>query len=135
MPATAAETVDRVTLFASLSGRERRKLAGELRERRFAAGDALSSEDEGGIGFFLIAEGTATVSVHGEAKRTLGPGDFFGEMALITGQPRSAAITADTDVQTYVLSQWAFKPLVMDHPEIAWELLQILARRVRETQV
>lgn len=135
MTLSAAETVDQVQLFASLGKRQRHKLADELRERRYSAGDAISSEDQGGIGFFLIAEGSATVSVHGAARRSLGPGDFFGEMALITGEPRSAAIVADSDMVTYVLSQWNFKPLVMDHPEVAWELLRLLAHRVRETQV
>ncbi len=56
-------------------------------------------------------------------------------MALITGQTRSARITAQTDVQCWVLSQWHFKPLVLEHPELAWALLEILANRVRETQV
>jgi len=134
MPLSAAETVDLVPLFASLGKRERRKLASGLNERRYSAGDALSSEHDGGIGFFLVAEGSATVTVNGNPRRTLGPGDYFGEMALITGEPRSAAIRADTDMVTYVLSQWNFKPLVVDHPEVAWELLKVLAHRLRATQ-
>jgi CRP-like cAMP-binding protein len=134
MPLSAAETVDLVPLFESLGKRERRKLASGLNERRYSAGDALSSEHEGGIGFFLVAEGSATVTVNGNPRRTLGPGDYFGEMALITGEPRSAAIRADTDMVTYVLSQWNFKPLVVDHPEVAWELLKVLAHRLRATQ-
>ncbi len=86
-------------------------------------------------GFFLIGEGTAEVRIgDGATAGTLGPGDTFGEMALITGERRSAAITAQTDVQCWVLSQWHFKPLVMENPEIAWSLLEILALRVRETQ-
>jgi len=134
MPLSAAETVDLVPLFSSLGKRERRKLASGLNERRYSAGDALSSEHDGGIGFFLVAEGSATVTVNGNPRRTLGPGDYFGEMALITGEPRSAAIRADTDMVTYVLSQWNFKPLVVDHPEVAWELLKVLAHRLRATQ-
>lgn len=134
---TAAETVDRAPLFASLSAKARKNLASDLRERRYAAGDAMTSEDQGGVGFFIIAEGAAEVRVAGAAEpaRTLGPGDVFGEMALITGETRSAAITARTDVQCWVLSQWHFKPLVLDNPELAWALLEILARRVRDTQV
>ena len=134
MPLSAAETVDLVPLFSSLGKRERRKLASGLNERRYSAGDALSSEHDGGIGFFLVAEGSATVTVNGNPRRTLGPGDYFGEMALITGEPRSAAIRADTDMVTYVLSQWNFKPLVVDNPEVAWELLKVLAHRLRATQ-
>jgi len=134
MTLSAAETVDQVQLFSSLGKRERRKLADGLKERRYSSGDALSSEHEGGIGFFLVAEGSATVTVNGNPRRTLGPGDYFGEMALITGEPRSAAITADTEMVAYVLSQWNFKPLVLDHPEVAWELLRVLAHRLRATQ-
>jgi len=132
----ALETLDRCALFSSLTPKAREKAAGELRERRFAAGETMSSEDRGGVGFFVIAEGTATVTV-GQTGMTaaLGPGDWFGEMALITGQPRSAGIVADTDVQCWVLSQWHFKPLVLEHPEMAWSLLEVLARRVRETQL
>ena len=132
---TAAETVDRCALFSPLSAKERARVAADLRERRYAAGDAMTSEDQGGVGFFLIGEGTAEVRIgDGGPAGTLGPGDTFGEMALITGETRSAAITAQTDVQCWVLSQWHFKPLVMENPEVAWSLLEILALRVRETQ-
>lgn len=131
----ASETIDLCPLFAGLSTKDRGKIAAELRERRYSAGDAMTSEDQGGVAFFLIGEGEATVSVGDrEAIRRLGPGDFFGEMALITGQTRSAAIVADTDVQCWALSQWHFKPVVLDHPQVAWALLEVLARRVRETQ-
>ena len=130
---SAAETVDRCALFRPLSSKERARLAADLRERRYAAGDAMTSEDQGGVGFFLIGEGTAELRIgDGATTGTLGPGDTFGEMALITGERRSAAITAQTDLQCWVLSQWHFKPLVMENPEIAWSLLEILALRVRE---
>lgn len=133
---TAAETVDRCPLFSTLSPKARSKVAADLRERRYAAGDAMTSEDQGGVGFFLIGEGTASVSVGDDRDAgTLGPGDAFGEMALITGQTRSARITAQTDVQCWVMSQWHFKPLVLENPPLAWALLETLALRVRETQV
>jgi CRP/FNR family cyclic AMP-dependent transcriptional regulator len=135
MATSAEDTIARSPLFESLSGRERRSLAESLTERRYAAGHQISSEEVGGIGFFLIAEGTATVSVAGAVKGSLGPGDHFGEMALITGKTRSATVIADSDMVTYVLSRWHFKPLVMDHPEIAWALLEQLANRVRDNQV
>lgn len=132
---SAAETVDRCPLFASLSPKERAKVAADMRERRYAAGDAMTSEDHGGVGFFVIGEGAADVGVgETEHARRLGPGDSFGEMALITGLTRSARITAATDVQCWVLSQWHFKPLVLEQPQLAWALLEILAHRVRETQ-
>lgn len=134
MPTSAEETIARTPLLKSLSDRDRKSLAQSLHERRFDAGHHISSVDSGGIGFFLVAEGTATVLVGGEPRATLGPGDHFGEMALITGKARSAEIVADTEVLTYVLTSWHFKPLVMDNPEIAWALLEQLANRVRENQ-
>ena len=133
---SASETVDLCPLFASLGAKDRARVAADLRERRYTAGDAMTSEDHGGVAFFLIGEGEATVSVAGRgAVKRLGPGDYFGEMALITGNTRSAAIAADTDVQCWVLSQWHFKPIVLEHSEIAWALLEVLAARVAETQV
>ena len=133
---SASETVDLCPLFASLGTKERAKIAADLRERRYEAGDAMTSEDQGGVAFFLIGEGQATVSVAGRGDvGHLGPGDYFGEMALITGHTRSAAIVADTDVQCWALSQWHFKPTVLEHSEVAWALLEVLAQRVAETQV
>lgn len=132
----ALETLDRCELFASLTPKARAAAAAEMRERRFAAGEVMSSEDRGGVGFFVIAEGTAEVTVAATGwSRTLGAGDCFGEMALITGQTRSAGIVAATEVQCWVLSQWHFKPLVMENPGLAWALLEVLAHRVRETQL
>ncbi len=132
---SASETVDLCPLFAGIGAKDRAKIAADLRERRYAAGDAMTSEDQGGVAFFLIGEGEATVSVSGRgAVQRLGPGDYFGEMALITGHTRSAAILAETDVQCWALSQWHFKPIVLEHSEVAWALLEVLAGRVAKTQ-
>jgi CRP-like cAMP-binding protein len=131
---TALETIDRSALFESLDAKTRKQLAADMSERRFAAGEEMSTEDRGGVGFFLIAEGTASVSVKGTPKGQLLPGMHYGEMALLTGGTRGATILADTEVQCWVLSQWHFKPLVQNNPEIAWKLLQELAQRVRAYQ-
>ena len=135
MTPTAAETIDRIQLLASLSKRTRRKLAEGVMERRYNVGDALSTVDGDGFGFFLIAEGTATVMVNDSPRRTIGPGDYFGELALITGEPRSAAIRAGTDMVVYVIAEHDFKPLVRENPDVAWGLLDLLAHRLRELEV
>ena len=133
---SASETVDLCPLFAGLGAKDRAKIAADLRARRYAAGDAVTAEDQGGVAFFLIGEGEATVSVGGRGEvRRLGPGDYFGEMALIAGQTRSAGLVADTDMQCWALSQWHFKPVVLEHASVAWALLEVLAARVAETQV
>jgi CRP-like cAMP-binding protein len=131
---TAAETIDRIDLFASLDDRARKRLADDLRERRFEPGSEVSTEERGGVGFFLVGDGTLSVSVKGEPAGTLGPGDYFGEMALLTNGSRGARIVADGEVQCWVLSQWNFKPFVHEHPDVAWQLLQRLAERVRSYQ-
>jgi CRP/FNR family cyclic AMP-dependent transcriptional regulator len=80
----------------------------------------------------VIAEGNANVTVGGEQRGTLGPGDYFGEIALIDDGVRTASITAATDLLTYGMTPWEFRPFVEEHPEVAWTLLRTLARRARE---
>jgi CRP-like cAMP-binding protein len=87
-----------------------------------------------GTGFFIVVEGNATVSVSGEQRATLGPGDSFGEIALIDEGTRSATITAATDLRCYGLTAWEFRPFVEEHPQVAWPLLKQMARRLREAQ-
>jgi CRP/FNR family cyclic AMP-dependent transcriptional regulator len=132
--ATSQDALARVPLFSGLPKRDLKRLADTLSERTFPAGTKITSEDKGGAGFFVIADGTATVRVRGAERRSLGPNDYFGEMALIDGDLRSAEIVADTDVRCYGLTSWNFKPFVEDHPEVAWCLLEALVRRVRAAE-
>jgi CRP/FNR family cyclic AMP-dependent transcriptional regulator len=125
------ELVQQVPLFSDLSKKEAEELARTFKERTFAAGDVIAAEGQRGIGFFLIASGTAKVTRGGEDRITLGPGDYFGEIALIDDGPRTATVTADTDLHCYGLTSWEFKPLVETNAEIAWKLLEGLAKRVR----
>ena len=133
MPASI-EVLKQVPLFKSLPDKQLRNLAGELTERRFTEGQELTSEGTGGAGFFIIASGTATVTVGGAERATLGPGDYFGEIALIDGGTRTATITATSDGVAHGLTPWQFKPLVETNAEIAWPLLEAMARRVRELE-
>jgi CRP/FNR family transcriptional regulator, cyclic AMP receptor protein len=129
------ELLEQIPLFEGLPHREHEGLAQSFKERRVEAGDTLASEGSGGIGFFVIGEGTATVDVHGEERGQLGPGDYFGEIALIDDKAvRTATITADTDLTCYGLTSWDFKPLVESNATIAWKLLQVMAKRLREAE-
>jgi CRP-like cAMP-binding protein len=130
----AEEVLARLPLFSMLPAREVGKLAREVHERRFPAGAVLSEQQEGGVAFTVIVDGQATVSVNGKPVRTLRPGDFFGEMALIDRDARSATVTADTDVDCLMLTQWVFRPFAMEHPETAWALLELMVRRVRDAE-
>jgi CRP/FNR family transcriptional regulator, cyclic AMP receptor protein len=128
------DVLRQVPLFAGLDDEDLGRLANQMKERRFSEGNPMTSEGRGGAGFFVITEGNATVSVAGEPKATLGAGDYFGEIALIDEGTRSATITAATDVVAYGMTSWEFKPFVEDHPQVAWALLETLARRLRAAQ-
>jgi CRP/FNR family cyclic AMP-dependent transcriptional regulator len=128
------EALGKVPLFAELGERELKLLSGQMHERRFPEGAQVTVEGSHGAGFFVIAEGNASVSVGGEPRATLGPGDYFGEIALIDEGVRSASITAVTDLLCYGMTPWEFRPFVEQHPQVAWGLLQTLARRFRGEQ-
>jgi CRP-like cAMP-binding protein len=120
----AVELLKRVPLFADLDGAELRQIANSMKQRTFSAGQEIAVEGQSGVGFFVIENGQAKVTVHGDEVRRLGPGDYFGEVALITQGARTATVTADTDLKTYGMTFWDFRPLVEDTPSIAWKLLQ-----------
>jgi CRP/FNR family cyclic AMP-dependent transcriptional regulator len=134
MATSPVEALHNVPIFAGLSDDDLERLARQMKERRFAEGSAVTTEGAGAAGFFVIAEGNATVSVRGEVTAQLGPGDYFGEIALIDEGTRSASITAATDLLCYGLTAWEFRPFVEEHPKVAWTMLQTLARRLREAQ-
>ena len=121
----------KVPLFAGLDGRELEQIAGTMRERRVSAGDVVLEQGAGGAGFFVVAEGEADVTVDGNPVRTIGPGDYFGEIALLTGSDRTATVTARTDMRCYGMTPWDFRPLVESNPGIAWKLLQSMAEKLR----
>jgi CRP-like cAMP-binding protein len=117
-----------VPIFQGLERRELERIAASMKPRTFRAGDRVTSEGQGGVGFFVIEDGQANVTVGGENRRTLGAGDYFGEVALLTDSPRTATITAETDLRCYGMTSWDFKPLVETHGSIAWKLLQAMAK-------
>jgi CRP-like cAMP-binding protein len=91
----------------------------------------VAKEGAGGAAFFIIRSGEASVTVRGQARPALGPGDYFGEIALIDGGERTATVTAVTDLVCLGLTYWDFRPFVENHPAVAWGLLQSLAARLR----
>ena len=132
--AVAGASVDmlkRVPLFAGLDNKELQEIASSMRQRRFKAGDTVTQEGAGGVGFFVVQEGQADVNVAGEAKGSVGPGDYFGEIALINESPRTATLTARTDMLCYGMTPWDFRPLVETNSAIAWKLLTAMAEKMR----
>jgi CRP-like cAMP-binding protein len=128
------DALTKVPLFAGLGEDDLESLSRQLHERRFPEGAEVTTEGSTGAGFFVIAEGSANVSVAGEHRASLGPGDHFGEIALIDDGVRSASIVAATDLLCYGLTPWEFRPFVEEHPRVAWALLEVMARRYRESQ-
>jgi CRP-like cAMP-binding protein len=127
--AAPAELLKRVPLFADLDRNELKSVVNSLNERTFKAGETVLSEGKGGVGFFVIGDGEAEVSIGGEPRGTLRAGDHFGEIALIAKSPRTATITATSDLTCYGMSSWSFRPLVEANGSIAWKLLQAMATR------
>jgi CRP/FNR family cyclic AMP-dependent transcriptional regulator len=124
----AVDLLKRVPIFEGLDDRELARIAGSMKQRTFRAGDTVTTEGQGGVGFFVIEDGEARVTIHGDERRRLGPGDYFGEVALLTDRPRTATITAESDLRCYGMTSWDFKPLVETHGSIAWKLLQAMAK-------
>jgi CRP-like cAMP-binding protein len=120
-----------VPLFSGLDDRELAEIAGQMRERRFSAGDTVTQEGAGGAGFFVVESGEAEVKVAGEERGTIGAGDYFGEIALLTGSDRTATITAKTDMVCWGMTPWDFRPLVESNSAIAWKLLTAMADKLR----
>jgi CRP-like cAMP-binding protein len=121
----------KVPIFSGCSKRELAIIARASKEVSHRADTVVAREGERGIGLFLIDQGECRVSIGGKTKARLGPGDFFGEVALLDGGPRTATVTATTDVKLVGITGWVFRGLLMEHPSIALKTLEAVAGRLR----
>jgi CRP/FNR family transcriptional regulator, cyclic AMP receptor protein len=122
-----------VPIFEELSTKELKSIANAAKEVTHRQGHVLAREGEGGVGFFLILDGDVSVAVGGRSMRKMGPGDFFGEISLLDGGPRTATCTAQTDVTTLGITPWTFKRLIEQNPSIASKMLKVMATRLRSS--
>lgn len=120
-----------VPIFSGCSRRELSVIAQASKEVSHREGTVVAREGERGIGLFLIIDGECTVTIGGKVKAKLGPGDFFGEVALLDGGPRTATVTALTAVKLVGITGWVFRGLLMEHPSIALKTLEAVAGRLR----
>jgi CRP/FNR family transcriptional regulator, cyclic AMP receptor protein len=128
------DALQKVPFLADVSRKDLDGLAQTMTDRDVAAGKDVVTQGKGGVAFFLILEGKATVVVDGEERRTLGAGDHFGEIALIVPDiPRTSTVRAETDLRLAALTAWNFKPFVLHNPQVAWSLLETLAKRFAAT--
>jgi CRP-like cAMP-binding protein len=115
----------KVPLFAELDNRQLKKLASRFRERTVAPGTKVTTEGEmSGVGFFVVASGEASVNVGGKDVTTLGPGDHFGEIALVSEAARTATVTATTELRLLEIPFWDFRDFAHANPDVTWKLLQ-----------
>jgi len=118
-------------LFANTSDASLEALLKSAVEKTSAPGEKIVEEGKGGVGFYLILEGTAKVVRDGHEVAAFSKGNFFGELSVIDGAPRTADVVAETQTTCVVITPWAMKSIISTHPEVALSMLQELARRLR----
>jgi len=131
---TLVGMLSNVELFEDLSKRDLEKIVAIAQEVEAPKGQAVVTEGGGGVGFHLILDGRAAVSRNGRRIRGLGPGDSFGDIALIDDGPRSATVVAESPLRLLSVTSWNFKPLLFERPQIAYKLMLQLCARLREAE-
>jgi CRP/FNR family cyclic AMP-dependent transcriptional regulator len=126
--------LNRVPIFGQLSRRQLKKLLSKAKTTSHSAGQDVTEQDKGSLAFHLVLSGSADVTVHGKKVRTIGPGEYFGEISMIDGRPRSATVTAASPLSTLAVPHLAFQGLLDDEPEVARQLLVRLCDRLREAE-
>ncbi len=133
------DMLQNVPIFAELSKRDLGRVAKIMVPRSAAAGEVIIKENDQATGFFIISTGKVEVirgdgTDHAETLNTLGPGDFFGEMALFEGFPRVATVKASEDTELLAMTRWDFTAEMKTHPEIAVSMLPVLVKRLRDVE-
>ena len=126
--------VSQAKLFRDLNPKDLQRLGTRFKEVSHPAGNEIMTAGSGGIAFMVILDGEVEVRVPNGRTRRLGPGDHFGEIALLSDDSRTATITAQSDVKLAGMTGWDFKPFLLDNPEVAYRLLQNLARMLPEAE-
>ena len=137
--------LEKVDLFHDLRPRVLRRIAEAGREESFAAGEPVIVQGEEVSGFrsfsqrgvemHVVLTGSALASVRGQQHAELRPGEYFGELSLIDGLPRSAEVRAGPDgLSTFAITKWTFADLIEDHPEVAVPMLHVMVARLRAAE-
>ncbi|HEX9096649.1 MAG TPA: cyclic nucleotide-binding domain-containing protein [Candidatus Dormibacteraeota bacterium] len=125
------ESLRRVPLFAGLDRKELDMLAKLAREQRYEPGATIVKSGAGGHGLYIIKEGTVSVVRDGQKVASMGPGQFFGEISVLDGGPRTADVKADTETVCLTLISWEIRPLLMDNAAISYKMLLEVVKRLR----
>ena len=125
------ESLRRVPLFAGLDRKEIDMLGKLIKEQRYAAGTAIVKAGAGGHGLYIIKEGSVSVVRDGKKVAAMGTGQFFGEISVLDGGPRTADVRAETDTVCLTLVSWEIKPILMDNSSMTYKMLLEMVRRLR----
>jgi len=127
-------TLRAVPLFSSLSDKDLKAILEISKEVKLEAGHTIVEQEHSAVGFHLILEGEADIEVSGRHVSTFGPGDYFGEVSLIDGKPRTATVKTKTEMRSLVIPSWSFNAFLDRYPSIAKELLLMLCARLRNVE-
>jgi len=127
----ATESLRKVPLFAGLDRKELELLAKLAKEQSYEPGATIVKAGASGHGLYLIKQGNVSVVRDGQKVASFGPGQFFGEVAVLDGGPRTADVKADTDTVCLTLISWEIKPLLMDNAGISYKMLLEMVKRLR----
>jgi CRP/FNR family transcriptional regulator, cyclic AMP receptor protein len=125
------ELLKTVPLFEGLSSKDLHRIAEFTKEVHHSDGEAVVEEDNSAVGFHLIVSGRVEASTGGHAVNTMGPGEYFGELSLIDGKPRSASVTAHGDLVTLSIPSWHFNQVLDEHPEMMRAMLVSMSAQIR----
>jgi len=125
------ELIGGCRLFTGLPVDQLRAIAGSAQEVEFPAGRVIARQGEVGTGFFVVVDGNVRVIRDGEVLATLGPGEFFGELSILDGQPRIAQVVADEPTRCLALASWDFERILLENPPLTLGILRGLAGRLR----
>ncbi len=132
------ELLEKVPIFSALDRKHLKQLSKIMVPRSFKSGDVIIKENDQGAGVFVVTSGKVEVvrgddSGKPQVLNTLGPGEFFGEMALFEGFPRSATVRCLEDTECLAMTRWDFRAELSSHAEVAVAVLEAVVRRLRET--
>jgi CRP/FNR family transcriptional regulator len=127
------ESLRKVPVFAGLDKKELAELGKLVHEQSYAPGTTIVKTGAGGHGLYIIKEGRVSVIQDGKTVASMGPGQFFGEISVLDGGPRTADVRADTDTVCLNLISWEVKPLLMENASITYKMLLEMVKRLRST--
>jgi CRP/FNR family transcriptional regulator, cyclic AMP receptor protein len=127
------ETLRQVPLFSSLDKKELAMIAKLVKEQSYQPGTTIVKAGAGGHGLYIIKEGNVSIIQDGKTVASMGPGQFFGEISVLDGGPRTADVRAETATTCLALISWEVKPLLMENAGITYKMLLEMVKRLRNT--